>query len=151
MRKYRVVQADTTIAGIRKVLQRHGLQATSARLAVLQILQEEHHHRSADEIRAEILERYPALDPATVYRTLETLEENGLVVRMELGDKRTRWAHVTHDHHHLACRNCKAIIELPDGPFQQFADGLNQAHGVRVDMQHLVLRGLCPDCAKAEA
>lgn len=132
------------------MLRHRGLQATSARIAVLQILSEEHQHRSVEELRGDILERYPAIDPVTVYRTLETLEDQGLVVRMELGDKRTRWAFVTHDHHHLICRSCERVVELDDEPFQRLAEELARQYGFRVDMHHLVLRGLCPMCAATE-
>lgn len=141
------MQIETSVEGIRAVLRRHGLQATSARIAVLQILSEEHRHRSVEELRADVLQRYPAIDPATVYRTLETLEGHGLVVRMELGDKRTRWALVTHDHHHLICRNCETVVEFDDALFKQLAEELARCYAVRVDLHHLVLRGLCPTCA----
>jgi Fur family transcriptional regulator, ferric uptake regulator len=145
------VHTDTSVAGIRGVLRGHGLQATSARIAVLQILSEEHQHRSVDELRSDILERYPAIDPATVYRTLETLEDHGLVVRMELGDRRTRWASTTRDHHHLICRNCETVAELDDELFHQLAEELTRRYGVRVDMHHLVLRGLCPACTALDS
>jgi len=141
---------ETSVHAIQSVLRGCGLQATSARIAVLQILNEEHQHRSVEELRAGVLERYPAIDPATVYRTLETLEAHSLVVRMELGDKRTRWAAITHDHHHLICRNCEAVIEFDDDLFQRLAEDLEGQYGVQVDMHHLVLRGLCPACAGAE-
>lgn len=145
------MHVETSVDAIRGLLREHGLQATSARIAVLQILREEHRHRSVEELRADILERYPAIDPATVYRTLETLEGQGLVVRMELGDKRTRWAFATHDHHHLICRSCETVVELDDALFQGLAGELARQHGVRVDMHHLVLRGLCPACAGADS
>lgn len=145
------MHAETSVDTLRAVLRGHGLQATSARIAVLQVLSEEHQHTSVEEIRAHILERYPAIDPATVYRTLETLEAQGLVVRMELGDKRTRWAVVTHDHHHLICRICETVVEFDAEPFRHLAESLTKQYGVHVDMHHLVLRGLCPTCADAES
>jgi Fur family ferric uptake transcriptional regulator len=145
------VQTDTSVDAIRAVLRQRGLQVTSARIAVLQILSEEHRHRSVEDLRVDVLERYPAIDPATVYRTLETLELHGLVVRMELGDKRTRWALVTHDHHHLICRNCESVVEFDDGLFHRLAGDLTRQYGVQVDMHHLVLRGLCPACAVANS
>ncbi|MGI8967894.1 MAG: Fur family transcriptional regulator [Chloroflexota bacterium] len=145
------MEIDTGVEAIRSVLREHGLHATSARVAVLQILSEEHRHRSVEEIRAEVLERYPAIDPATVYRTLETLQEHGLVVRVELGDKRTRWTYVTHEHHHLVCRRCAAVVEIDDAPIQGLAEELERRYALRMDGQHLVLRGLCADCAVAEA
>jgi Fur family ferric uptake transcriptional regulator len=139
--------ADTSIDAARALLRERGLQATSARIAVLQILREEHSHRSVEELRARILERYPLIDPATVYRTLETLADHGLAVHMDLGDKRTRWVYATDDHHHLICRNCKQIVELDDAPFQTLAAELNRRHGVQVTAHHLVLHGLCAACA----
>lgn len=143
------MQIDTSIDAIKSVLRHRGLQVTSARIAVLQILSKEHQHRSVEELRTSVLERYPTIDPATVYRTLETLEGHGLVVRMELGDKRTRWAVTTHDHHHLICRNCETVVEFDDELFRHLTGELEHRYGVQVDMHHLVLRGLCPACAVA--
>lgn len=141
---------EANVAAVRDILREHGLQATSARIAVLQVLREGHQHRSVEELRSEVLARYPMIDPATVYRTLETLAEHGLAVRMELGDKRARWAYVTHDHHHLICRQCKREVELADEPFRALAVSLHARHGVRVALDHLVLHGLCPTCAAVE-
>lgn len=140
---------NTAIESLRQVLRDHGLHATAARVAVLQILREEHRHRSVDEIRSTVLEHYPAIDPATVYRTLETLEAHDLAVRVSLGDKVTRWAFMTDAHHHLVCRQCGETVELSDTPFQHLADELAQSYGLQVDMQHLVLRGLCANCTAA--
>ena len=145
------MQTETSVDAIKAVLRHRGLQATSARIAVLQILTEGHQHRSVEELRADILRRYPAIDPATVYRTLETLELHGLVVRMELGDKRTRWALLTHDHHHLICRNCEAVVELDDALFHRLSDDLARRYGVQVEMHHLVLRGLCAACVLTDS
>jgi Fe2+ or Zn2+ uptake regulation protein len=142
-----VNHAGISIESIKSALRENGLHATAARIAVLQTLREGHEHRTVDEIRELVLRRYPAIDPATVYRTLETLESHGLAVRVELGDRLTRWAHVQKVHHHLVCRRCKAVVEMDDAPFQTFAGDLERRYGVRVDMQHLVLHGLCPSCS----
>lgn len=131
----------------RELLRHHGLHATAARIAVLQTVLHEHAHVTAEEVRSAVLQRYPAIDPATVYRTLETLERAGLVVRVELGDKVTRWTHSEEEHHHLTCRRCGAVVELNGEPFRRLAEEISGRHGVRVDMQHIVLRGLCRSCA----
>jgi Fe2+ or Zn2+ uptake regulation protein len=135
------------IDALRAILHQHGLQATSARIGVLQVLREGHEHRTVEDIRTEVLERYPSIDPATVYRTLESLETHGLAVRMDLGDKVTRWTHVANLHHHLVCRRCKTVVEMGNAPFGHLAEELTQTYGVQVDIQHLVLHGLCANCA----
>jgi Fe2+ or Zn2+ uptake regulation protein len=50
------MEIETTPDAIRAVLRQYGLQATSARIAVLQILAEKHHHSSVEDLRSEILE-----------------------------------------------------------------------------------------------
>jgi Fur family transcriptional regulator, ferric uptake regulator len=131
---------------LKTLLRQRGLHATGARVAVLQILREGHRHASVDEIREQVLTRYPTVDPATVYRTLETLESHDLAIRVELRDRLTRWTHVTEEHHHLVCKRCGAVIEIGDAPFQHLAQELQTQHGVQVDMQHQVLHGTCATC-----
>lgn len=132
---------------LKNILRERGLHATGARVAVLQILREGHRHASVEAIREQVLARYPTVDPATVYRTLETLEAHDLAVRVELRDRLTRWAHVAAGHHHLLCRECGTVIEIDDAPFRRLADELRTSYGVRADMRHLVLHGFCPNCS----
>jgi len=141
------------IASMKRLLQDHGLSVTTARIAVLQALQDGpaqghgHEHRSAEEIRASVLAYYPVINVVTVYRTLESFEEHGLADRVTLGDKLVRWGQATHAHHHMVCRECGRTIELAAEPFQRLADELDRSYGVRVDIRHLALRGLCPSCS----
>jgi len=130
------------IIAIKHLLQDHGLSVTTARIAVLQALQDGH-----AQIRASVLEHYPVINVVTVYRTLELFEEHGLVDRVTLGDKLVRWGLATHTHHHLICRACGGAVELTAEPFQRLADDLERSYGVRADIRHLALRGLCAPCA----
>ena len=81
------MSVDTNVEAVSGVLRERGVQATSARTAVLQLLLPAEHHHTVQELRAGILARYLTVDPATIYRTPETLFDHGPVVRMELGDK----------------------------------------------------------------
>ena len=138
------------IDDLKQILRDRGLHATGARIAVLQILREEHLHATAETIREQVLDRYPALDPATVYRTLESLEAHGLAVRVELRERATRWAHVTANHHHMVCKRCGALVELDDAPFRRLASDLRSVHGIQPDLQHMVLHGVCAACLESE-
>lgn len=138
------------IDDIRALLRAHGLRVTAPRITVLQALREGRGHMSAEEVYAAVLARYPAINLVTVYRTLESLEELGLASRVELGDKLTRWEWIGDAHHHLICRHCGAVVELGDEPFQRLSDDLARSRGVRVDVRHLALPGLCPACVKGE-
>lgn len=135
---------------IKTLLRAHKLRITAPRITVLQALREGRRHMSAEEIYDAVLAQYPAVNLVTVYRTLEAFELLGLVARAELGDKLTRWEWIGDAHHHLLCRHCGALVELGDEPFQRLADDLARERGVRVDVRHLALPGLCPICAQAE-
>jgi Fe2+ or Zn2+ uptake regulation protein len=139
------------IDALKGVLRAYGLHITAARLAVLQVLTQVPGHRSVEEIRAAVLARYPALDTVTIYRTLEHFEARGLAARVTLDDKLTRWERATPAHHHLICRSCGAVLEVEPEPFLRLAADLERAYGVRVEIRHLALRGLCPACVAAVA
>lgn len=142
--------AHEDVESLKKLLRGRGLSVTAARVGVLQLLREGHAHRSAAEIRDEVLERYPAIDSATVYRTLETLEVNGLAVRMVTGEKLVQWAHMTDAHHHMVCRRCGRIFELDHTPISRLADNISSTYGHHVDIRHIVLQGLCAECAAGD-
>lgn len=129
-----------------ELLRVHGLRATAPRVLVLQALAAATDHLSADEIHATVLGRNPAVSSVTIYRTLETFEETGLVVRGMLGDKVIRWEQVLTRHHHLICSQCGEVVELDDAPFQRLADDLLRQHGLVLEARHLSLRGVCAHC-----
>lgn len=134
---------------IKSVLHAHGLRVTAPRITVLKALREGHGHLSAEDVYAAVLAQYPSLNLVTVYRTLESLEGVGLAARVELGDKLTRWEWIGDAHHHLLCRRCGAVVELGDEPFRRLAEDLARSLGVRADVRHLALPGLCASCIQA--
>lgn len=133
---------------IKILLREHGLRVTAPRVVVLQVLRDGQGHLSVEEIYDAVLARYPAINMVTVYRTLESFEAHALAARVELGDKRTRWEWtIGQAHHHLICRRCGCVVDLHDAPFQRLAADLAQRWGVRADVRHLALHGLCARCA----
>ena len=80
----------------------------------------------------------------------ESLVLLGLAARVELGDKLTRWEWIGDAHHHLMCRHCGLVVELDDEPFRRLVEDLARSRGVRVDVRHLALPGLCPTCTARE-
>jgi len=132
------------------VLRASGLRVTTPRIAVLQALREGGGHMSAEDVYDAVLAGYPSISLVTVYRTLESFALLGLAARVELGDKRTRWEWIGDAHHHLLCRHCGLVVELDDEPFRRLVEDLARSRGVRVDVRHLALPGLCPTCTARE-
>ncbi len=71
-----------------QMLKKHELKATPQRLCVLKILKR-HEHPNIDELYTEIKKEYPSISLATVYKNLNTLQEQGLVVEINVLNQKT--------------------------------------------------------------
>ena len=89
-----------------------------------------------------------AVNASTVYRTLEVLEELGLVRHAHLSDRAPTYHSVTdHEHFHLVCRNCHRVISVDPDVLTPVIDRLAADHAFTVDIGHLTVFGHCGDCA----
>ena len=101
---------------------------------------------------AELVERCRAVDPATtpstVYRTLDVLEELGIVRHAHGADGREEF-HVlpTAEHGHLHCLGCRETWEIGAGESAALVATLQVERGFVVELSHLSISGLCRGCA----
>jgi len=87
---------------------------------------------------------------ASVYRTLEQLEELGLVQRVELGGDSAAFERIDptgHHHHHLVCTKCGRVLPFEDESLEEAIHGLGAREGFRVEGHDVTLRGTCTRCA----
>jgi len=103
---------------------------------------------------AELVERCRARDrttiPSTVYRTLDVLEELGLV-RHGHGASGQEEYHIgpEAEHGHLYCASCGRSLEVSAAEGSAIAEGFRVAHGFEVDLSHVTIVGRCRACAQA--
>ena len=138
--------------GIDERLHASGKRMTVQRRLVLEALQRARHHVTADDIATRIRARHPQIDPSTVYRNLEALEELGLVTHTHFEDRVTRW-HLAdaHRHGHLICRSCGAELEVPMSLLEPLAAKLRAKHGFVADLAHSAVVGVCSACASVSS
>jgi Fur family ferric uptake transcriptional regulator len=114
------------------------------------LLSEGDRHQSAEEIAERAQSRMPGLSPSTVYRTLEVLVGQGLVLRTDLGGDRAYYepAH-EHRHHHVVCERCGAVTHLHDEVLDGLPARIEEASGYRLGDAEITFFGLCATCAPA--
>ncbi|WEV77693.1 Fur family transcriptional regulator [Janibacter cremeus] len=131
-----------------EVLRRHGLRMTEQRRRVLGALTRRS-HLTPDSIAALVAtDGGPELPPSTIYRTLDALEEVGLVEHTHL-DHRAPTYHRAgrHGHLHLRCRDCGRVTEVDPALATPFADAVRGTTGFVADLTHMAIHGRCADCA----
>ena len=113
---------------------------------VIEALIETQPHPSADDVAGRIAVVAPEVHLSTVYRTLNTLTELGVVTHVHLDHGRSVYHFVHQDEAHLVCRVCGAVEHLEHDVFGAAQDAIEQATGFRVEQGHFAWSARCPAC-----
>ena len=133
---------------LRRTLHERGLRMTPQRQLVLDAVRGLG-HATREQICTEVQATAPAVNIATVYRTLDLLERLGLVRHTHLGHGAPTYSELEHQHVHLVCHACGRVTEIPTDPMAELADRLRADSGFEVDVTHVALSGTCRDCRDA--
>src|SRR5262249_19890786 len=106
---------------------------------------------SADNVVERVREQLPQVNASTIYRTLDLLVEEGLLLRMDLGRDRAFYepAH-EHPHHHLVCKRCGAVEHLHDEALGDLRERIRTGSGFELGSGEITLFGRCRDCGSAQ-
>ncbi|NUR09753.1 MAG: transcriptional repressor [Nocardioidaceae bacterium] len=130
----------------RTLLRAKGYRLTPQRELVLRAV-DRLGHATPDEVLAAVHQESEAVNISTVYRTLELLEELGLVRHAHLHDRApTYHTTATPAHVHLVCRGCGSVVEADPKVVEEFTDRLRDTHGFGTDVGHLTVFGTCASC-----
>ncbi len=124
-----------------------GGRITAARRAVLGVLLATHpEHLTVEELAGRVRAGHPDVHLSTVYRTLDAMEEAGLLTHVHLGHTPSTYHLADVPHHHAVCDGCGAVIHLPADLFDDLARRLSADHGYTLGAHHFALAGRCADC-----
>jgi len=127
-----------------RVLQDAGLRSSAGRTAVVRFLSGQRCLLSAQEIAARLREEREAGSQATVYRTLDTLHQLGLLHRVDGGDGVARFEPADpsgEHHHHLIDEETGEIVSFEDAELERAIAGLSERLGFEVTAHDVILRG----------
>ncbi len=132
---------------VRERLHDRGLRWTPQRRTLVTVLTETHGHVTGVELIERCRQRDPATIPSTVYRTLDVLEDLGIVRHGHGPDGREEY-HVLpgEEHGHLHCRICGGCWELDAQDAASILASLEFERGFEVDLSHVTIVGRCRAC-----
>ncbi len=129
---------------------------TPQRRIVLEVfLENETEHLSADDVFRLAKEKDNDIGLATIYRTLELLDEMTIIHKLHFGDGYSRYELVMqpqdeHHHHHLICQDCKRILEVEEDLLNQLEQLIVAKMDFKIMDHRVQFYGYCSDCRKKE-
>ncbi|WXG46475.1 MAG: Fur family transcriptional regulator [Candidatus Atabeyarchaeum deiterrae] len=143
MNEYR--ESDLSII---EAFRKKGYRATPQRIAICRLALHTRQHPSAQTIYQEVKTLFPTVSLATVYKTLQTLSELGLIQELDFPQSRARFDSYMKPHINLVCTQCGSIKDLEDGTARELVDKVTSAAKFTTTGQRLDIYGICDSCRK---
>jgi Fe2+ or Zn2+ uptake regulation protein len=129
-----------------KTISQNGFRFTEQRRQVYDALMGNPDHPTAVEVFMRVKPKMPSISLATVYNTLETLTECGLLKHVNHHREPSRYCPNLAEHAHLFCEGCGSVIDLPLLPRRRIEDICKVPSDVVISHYEVSFRGLCPKC-----
>lgn len=132
-------------------LKENGFRMTPQRRMILDVIHQADGHLTADHIIDYVQARVTGVNKSTIYRTLELLESLGSVYKSRHGDHFIYHHAESGHHHHVVCSACGKSVDLADDLFGPVEAAVESRTGFQIGFTHVVMRGLCSECARQHA
>ncbi|AQW81973.1 Fur family transcriptional regulator [Campylobacter pinnipediorum] len=145
------LEYDAILEKFKKILRDNGLKYTKQREVLIKTLYNSDEHFTPEKLYIAIKEEYPELNVgiATVYRTLNLLEESDMVTSISFGSQGKKFELATKPHHdHLICKKCGLIVEFEDSIIEKRQTAIAKENGFRLTGHMMQLYGVCEQCSK---
>ncbi len=139
----------SSLNSLKNIIKSKGMKWTEQREIILDIILSQDCHLSADEVYQMVKEKYPnsSIGIATIYRTLNFLEEVELISSIPFGKDGKKYEKTKDTHHdHLICIKCGKIIEFYDERIEQQQEIIAKKNNFKITGHTMQLYGICHEC-----
>jgi Fur family ferric uptake transcriptional regulator len=137
------------IKDIKKILKQEGQNYTYQREIIIKTLYQSKEHYTPEELHMKIKLLYPKIKMgiATIYRTLNLLEEHQKVDSISFGNGGKKFELNFNGHHdHMICDECGDIIEFCDETIEELQSKIAKKYGFKIKSHTMQLHGICSKC-----
>ena len=130
------------------LLRRRGYKITPQRWAILRVIVDSQEHLTPADIYERAHKEHPGIGLVTVYRTLDILDELGLICEVHAEDGRRSYllTRPSEHHHHLICSDCGKVVDFTDCDLTELEQRLANETGFKTEGHLLEFFGCCPEC-----
>ncbi len=141
------METRTNTIRLNELLHRKELSSTESRRKILSLFFSTNDALTHGDIEKEVGHKY---DRVTIYRTLQTFEEKGIIHAIPTADNAIKYAlckdctegHHHDDHVHFICTACDKTICLDD----VVSPKIELPKGYAVESVQVVIKGVCKEC-----
>ena len=144
---------ETVLDDLKAVLKTKGMKYTEQRAIILQILLNIDDHLNAEEVLSIVKIKYPdqKIGIATIYRTLNFLEEVNLISSISFGKDGKKYEGNSDQHHdHIICTDSGKIVEFLDESIELKQEKIALDNGFKITDHTMQIFGVCGDCQSKE-
>lgn len=135
------------MSGFDERLRDAGLRVTAPRMTALSVIAEQQ-HVDVETLAAAVRERLGTVSKQAVYDVVHVLTDAGLVRRVAPAGRGARYEIEHHDnHHHLLCRECGALVDVPCAVDHVPCLMPPNTRGATIEAADVMYHGLCPACS----
>lgn len=122
------------------------LKLTPQRYAIYKYLKSTKAHPSAEMIYEALRPDFPTMSLATVYKTVKTLIELGVVQELNVGEDNFRFDANVENHPHIVCIDCGRVDDIEDAIFEHLNKEVENYTNYKIKTHKLYFYGVCPKC-----
>ncbi|RUM43510.1 MAG: transcriptional repressor [Desulfocapsa sp.] len=145
---HRLTLPTVQLEKLRHICDKAGIKLTQQRLEIFKVMISASNHPSAEHIHKKMQQTMPTIALDTVYRTLATFDELGIVKKLHLMGERALFDGNLSQHHHFVCIRCKTVQDVYWPEFDTATLPGETGSIGEVRSRHLELRGICQNCLK---
>jgi len=126
------------------------MRLTTQRQIILEELGKVTSHPTANEVYDMVRRRLPRIGLGTVYRNLELMADNGIILKLEVGGTQKRFDATVEPHYHVRCSSCGMVDDINVTVQEQINQVAEQASDYIILGHHIEFSGICGSCAEEE-
>ena len=107
-------------------------------------------HFTADDVYEEVKKEYPGLGQATVFRNLNKMAEEGILLRIEVPGGAREYELMAPKHYHAKCMKCGKLFDIEMDYMPNLEKKVKDAHGFQFSGHDIIFTGLCSSCIKKQ-
>ena len=143
--------SEESLEGLKETLKQKGYKLTPQRRAILNgIIKSEGSHLTAEELYDLVKIDCPEIGLATIYRTVQLLEEMTVIRKLDLDDGCSRYElnheDENHQHHHLICNCCGKVLEVQGDLLEELETIVEKKYNFKIKDHSLKFYGVCDRC-----